>query len=264
MLNIFLFIGYPKFRKGEFMKRLLAYVMFVLFLVGGIYSSVQLAIPKTIKRATAEEVVEYQTEDNFPEELELCVIGNATKCFSPDSAKITAVIETLDMDISISKNKNFEIFEKVLEALKDAQIDETQIVLDSFSSYPSYDYNAGRTLIGYYSTTVFTFNVDNLDGIKTCIDTILEEGVTSIRNINYQLSNIDEVYQDVLLMAIDNAKTKAEKVTGGQEFSIKGIKEEYVYSCSSLYKTYSETLENSDTLIGDIEVSAKVIVEFGI
>lgn len=245
------------------MKRFLSLSLLTLLLVGGACGMTMSLKPKIIDKASAEEVVEYQAGEDSLEGLELCVIGNATKNVSPDSATITAVIETLDMDISKSKDANFEIFDNVLAALKEAGVDENKIVLDSFTSYPSYDYNAGKTLIGYYSITTFTFDVDNLDNIKTYIDTITEKGVTSIRNINYQLSNMDEVYQDVLLMAIDNAKAKAEKVTGGQELNVKGIKEEYVYSCSTLYRAYSDSLENN-ALVGNIEVSAKVTVEFEI
>ena len=245
------------------MKRILSLSLLTLLLVGGACGMTMSLKPKIIDKASAEEVVEYQAEEDSLEGIELCVIGNATKNVSPDSATITAVIETLDMDISKSKDANFEIFDNVLAALKEAGVDENKIVLDSFTSYPSYDYNTGKTLIGYYSITTFTFDVDNLDNIKTYIDTITEKGVTSIRNINYQLSNMDEVYQDVLLMAIDNAKAKAEKVTGGQELIVKGIKEEYVYSCSTLYRAYSDSLENN-ALVGNIEVSAKVTVEFEI
>lgn len=246
---------------GGIMKRFLSLSLLALLLAGGAFGMTMSLKPMIIDKARAEEIIEYQTEES--EELQLCVIGNASKKVSPDSAKITAVIETLDMDMSKSKDDNFEIFDKVLASLKDGGIDENKIVLESFTSYPSYDYNAGKTLIGYYAITTFTFDVENLDNIKTYIDTITKKGVTSIRNITYQLSNIDEIYQDVLLMAIDNAKAKAEKVTGGQSLSIKGIKEEYVYSCSTLYRTYSESLENN-ALAGSIEVSAKVTVEFEI
>lgn len=193
------------------------------------------------------------------ERMELCIIGNASKSVSPDYAKITAVIETLDSDMVKSKDTNFEIFEKVLKALKDKGIAEEDIVLDSYTSYPSYDYSMGKSLVGYYTLTTFTFNVDNLDNIKSFVDTATENGVTSIRNINYELSNMDEVYQEVLMMAIDNAKAKAEKISGG-EVTIKSVKEEYVYSCTSLYRTYAENI--SQSLVGCIDIEARVSVEF--
>lgn len=193
------------------------------------------------------------------ETMNLCVIGNASKSVSPDSAKVTAVIETLDSVMATSKDKNFETFEKVLQALKDSGLGDDDITVESYTSYPSYDYTSGKSLIGYYTITTFSFCVDNLDKIKEYIDTATEAGVTSIRNINYQLSNMDEVYQEVLLSAIENAKQKAEKIHGG-EVTIKSVKEEYVYSCTSLYRTYSENISNA--LMGSIDVEARVTVEF--
>lgn len=91
------------------------------------------------------------------------------------------------------------------------------------------------------------------------VDIVTENGATSIRNIQYCCSNLDEIYEEVLMMAIDNAKAKAEKIGGGQ-LQIKSVKEEYVYSCSSLYRTYAENISNS--LVGSIEVEARVNVEF--
>lgn len=193
------------------------------------------------------------------EKMELCIIGKASKNVSPDSAKVTAVIETLDSDIVKSKDNNFQAFDKVVNALKGAGLSDDKIVMDSFVSYPSYDYNGGKSLTGYYTITTISFDVDNIEKIKNLVDIVTENGATSIRNIQYCCSNLDEVYEEVLMMAIDNAKAKAEKIGGGQ-LQIKSVKEEYVYSCSSLYRTYAENVSNS--LVGSIEVEARVNVEF--
>ena len=193
------------------------------------------------------------------EKMELCIIGKASKNVSPDSAKVTAVIETLDSDIVKSKDNNFQAFDKVVNALKVAGLSDDKIVMDSFVSYPSYDYNGGKSLTGYYTITTISFDVDNIEEIKNLVDIVTENGATSIRNIQYCSSNLDEIYEEVLMMAIDNAKAKAEKIGGGQ-LQIKSVKEEYVYSCSSLYRTYAENVSNS--LVGSIEVEARVNVEF--
>ena len=208
------------------------------------------------KRFTEEEIAE---QEESQQAMELCVVGTASKSVSPDCAKITAVIETLDSDIVKSKDNNFQIFDKVVSALKTAGLSEDKIVLDSFISYPNYDYSSGKSLTGYYTITTITFDVDNIEDIKSLVDSAVENGVTSIRNIQYCCSNMDEVYQEVLMMAIENAKEKAEKI-GGTEMQVKSVKEEYVYSCSSLYRTYAENISNA--LVGSIDVQARVNVEF--
>lgn len=59
-------------------------------------------------------------------------------------------------------------------------------------------------------------------------------------------------------MAINNAKEKA-KAIGGESLTLKEIKEESVYSSSTLYRTYSE---NAPQMIGEITISAKVVAVF--
>lgn len=79
--------------------------------------------------------------------------------------------------------------------------------------------------------------------------------------MTYKVSNIDDIYADVLLSALENAKAKAQKVSGRNDLQVKSIKEEYVYSCTSLYKSYTDGL-GDNSMIGNVNVQAKVSVEF--
>ena len=245
----------------------------ILILAGGVGLSSAPKNPiiaKKLADSYAEEIVEYSSDSeevessnqlNTEENLNLCIIGNASESVAPDSASITAVIETLDLDIKKSKDSNFEIFDKIVDGLEKAGITKENIVVDSYTSYPSYDYSSGRNLIGYYSVTAFSFDVDNLNNLKNFIDVAMENGATSIRNVVYKISNIEEVYSNVMLSALENAKTKAQKISNRDDLQIKSIKEEYVYSCASLYKTYNEGL-NDNSMVGNVDVQARVVVEF--
>ena len=61
-------------------------------------------------------------EQDFCDEMCICIIGNAKKSLTPDSAVVTAIIETLDADIKNAKDKNFQQFNNVLAALNDSGI----------------------------------------------------------------------------------------------------------------------------------------------
>lgn len=189
---------------------------------------------------------------------ELTLTGSASISIAPDCAKISAEIQTLDMDKVKSKDDNFEIFENVLQALEENGIERDEVTLDCFYSYASYDYGNGKSLLGHYTTTDFSFSVKTLDEIKKYVDILTESGTTSIKNITYSASNYDEKYTEALQMAINNAKEKA-KAIGGESLTLKEIKEESVYSSSTLYRTYSE---NAPQMIGEITISAKVVAVF--
>lgn len=189
------------------------------------------------------------------------VIGNATSSMKPDKAYVSVQIETLDSDMKKSKDDNFAFFDKITNLLKENGLNDSDIVFDSFYSYPSYDYSGTRTLNGYYCQTTLTFAVNDLENLQNLISIVSENGITKVSNIRYEVSTKDQVYSDVMLKALENAKEKAKNLTGKEDLSIKSIKEESVYSSSCLYKNYYEGANIADFL-GDIEVEARVVVEF--
>lgn len=189
------------------------------------------------------------------------VIGNATSSMKPDKAYVSVQIETLDSDMKKSKDDNFALFDKITNLLKENGLNDSDIVFDSFYSYPSYDYSGTRTLNGYYCQTTLTFAVNDLENLQNLISIVSENGITKVSNIRYEISTKDQVYSEVMLKALENAKEKAKNLTGKEDLSIKSIKEESVYSSSCLYKNYYEGANIADFL-GDIEVEARVVVEF--
>ena len=189
------------------------------------------------------------------------VIGNATSSMKPDKAYVSVQIETLDSDMKKSKDDNFALFDKITNLLKENGLNDSDIVFDSFYSYPNYDYSGTRTLNGYYCQTTMTFAVSNLENLQNLISIVSENGITKVSNIRYEISTKDQVYSEVMLKALENAKEKAKILTGKEDLSIKSIKEESVYSSSCLYKNYYEGANIADFL-GDIEVEARVVVEF--
>lgn len=199
--------------------------------------------------------------DESQQDYCVTVIGNATTSMKPDKAYVTVQIETLDSDMTKSKDDNFALFDKITGALKDNGLNDSDIVFDSFYSYPNYDYSGIRTLNGYYCQTTMTFAVSNLENLQNLISVVSENGITKVSNIRYEVSTKDQVYSDVMLKALENAKEKAKSLTGKEDLSIKSIKEESVYSSSCLYKNYYEGANIADFL-GDIEVEARVVVEF--
>lgn len=201
--------------------------------------------------------MEISADDKTPT---ISVIGEACTEMSPDRAKICASIETLSSDINDAKDKNFEILNCTIDKLSQMGIPKEEIVTTHFSAYPNYDYSCNRSITGYYATTHFTFQVENLNDIKEYVSAICDCGVTSIKNINYEVSNYQEVYNQTMLSALENAKAKASELTGRSDMQVLEIKEEYVYCCSNLYREYSEAMVEND-LVGKIQITAKLKVE---
>lgn len=204
-------------------------------------------------------IVEYNSEEE--DYASICVIGNANLNLSPDSAQICVKIEKLDEEITNSKTQCFETFERAVEELKKAEIGEDEICLNYFNCYPEYNFESGRRLTGYFSDISFCVNVKSLDNINNVVNSLLESGVTSIYEINYQVSDLENAYSQALSQALENAKTKASKLLGKEDLKIVRINEERIYTSNNMYRSYAEQYSTSP-LIGKINIEARVVVEF--
>lgn len=197
---------------------------------------------------------------NYDQESEddvfVSVIGNGKTEVSPDCAYIYANIETFDSDQTSSREKNLEIFQKVANILKDKNIDKDDIVLQYFSSFnrPS---NSGNC---YHTTSNFNVKLCDLTSLKTICDLLLENGVTSISNINYEISTLEEIYSQTLVKAIENAKEKAQKILNKTDLNVVKIKEECIYSCDNLYRNYSD-FADGENYVGKLQIEARVLVD---
>ncbi|MCI8555522.1 MAG: SIMPL domain-containing protein [Clostridia bacterium] len=280
--------------KGKRIALSAVIIMLVCLLVVGGVSSAYRKRPIEVKEFSNAQVIEYESEEEILETAEeetkevggeiiegeeeslpnvktdlseqinkvsICVYGNSKVSLSPDRAKISARIETLDGEMAKAKEANFATFDKVIAALKEIGIEEEQIVLKHFNCHPNYDYDYGRNIIGYYSTITFDVKLDGLDKVKECASVLTENGVTNISDVIYEVSNLDEEYNNALMAAVENSKEKAAKVLGRNDLKIVSVKEEYVYSCNSLYRNYMDDMSASD-LIGKLEIEARVLVEF--
>lgn len=200
--------------------------------------------------------VEYSDD----EDVSICVFGKAHVSVVPDCAVIFARIETLDNDISLSKENNFNAFERVASAVEEKGLAKENVKLEFFGCQPSYDYSSGKSLNGYYSTTTFSVSLPEIDSLGEYLDILTQNGVTAIDNISYKVSNLDEQYNLTLSAAVENAKAKAEKLAG-EGLNLVRVKEECVYCCNNLMRQYSEGVAPTDYL-GKVEIEAQVMAVF--
>lgn len=189
---------------------------------------------------------------------EISVIGEHTQKLSPDMAKISATITQADMDLELAKNKTFEIYSQVKNAMKSNE-NFSKINLSYFTTFPNFDYSQGKTLTGYNSALSFEFDVDGLENIQNAINTLIDNGVKHINNISYQVKDYSNQYNEVLQLAIDNAIEKAKILLQKDDVVIKKIIEQETYNTCYMCRAYFEEGNDFDT---QIEISARVNVVF--
>ncbi len=188
------------------------------------------------------------------------VVGEASLELTPDRATIHLSIENVDKDVSQAQAKTFALFDDAVKALKEVGVSEESIVVESYNSYPSYDYSCGKSLLGYYSNLSFTFSVDSLENLKESIDSVTSQGVC-VQNICYEASNEKESYNEALSKALEEARIKAENLLGRNDLTLTNIEEESVYYSSSLYRCYDASPAHED-LVGKVTIRARIKAQF--
>ena len=214
------------------------------------------------KLAFAEEVVEYEGETEAKEESArtfVCVEGKSVLSVSPDRAKICGMIEVVSSDLSQCKNAGMDRLDEVFSALKKGGVSEENLCLQSFRCTPSYDFSAGKTLVGYVASASFCVEVSDLDKVQKYVDIMVEKGTTCICDICYEVSNMEEEYQTALSQAFENAREKASALLGSDNVQLVRIAEEHTFAPYSLCRSCEAM---GGQYVGKIDITARVKAVF--
>ncbi len=185
--------------------------------------------------------------------------GKTKKEYEADNASVSFTVSSLDLDKKVSRDKNAEITNKIVQGLETLGIKRDKISYSYSSCYMTRE-GFKNNLMGLKTTTNLSVQVDNLENLMDVINSITENG-GEVNSINFKVSDFENKYNEVLNSAISMAKSKADEVLG-RETTIKGIKEEYIYSCDTKYQTYVEGL-SSDFFNSKITIEAQVEIIAG-
>jgi len=163
----------------------------------------------------------------------LSVTGMATTSVEPDLLTVRFGIEIQEPTAQQALEKNSEMMNKVILALKSVGISESEISTSSLDIYPVYEYVNDeflgiqtRDLVGYKVSNILSVETENLDLAATIIDHGVEAGVNRVDSVYYNLSPQRqlELKDDLLEKAIENAKSKAGKALAPLDHSVIGVK----------------------------------------
>ncbi len=256
-----------------FKKIIILNLAIILILAGLVqlqYAPKEPIIAKKMNYADAEEIIEYannEVENSASLEIEnnsnidrICVSGHACQEIEPDFAKITILVKTFENKADETKLTNNNSIETIKEELAKIGIEENKIIVENFVTYPFFEFGIRNHEYSFSSITTLSVQVEDLSKLGETISLLKNSAQCKISNIIYDVSDIENVYSNVLEDALNNAKEKAEKLSGRNDLKIKCLKEENVYNFTSVYKVYYEGIENSlNSQHVKIEAKVKVI-----
>ena len=147
------------------------------------------------------------------------VQGEATIKASPDQAQITFGVETEGSTSAEALNRNSELMNKVIAALKQAGIQDKDIQTQNVSVYPNYrhsgpvDQEGVPAISGYLASNQVSVLTNRLDQISSLIDKAVQAGANQMHGISFSVANTEAVYHQALEEALDVARGRAERLS---------------------------------------------------
>jgi hypothetical protein len=153
-------------------------------------------------------------DETKPETPILTVSETGTMAHAPDTAFVMFGVDTSAKSLAEAQKRNSALISKVMDRLRDLQIDKERIQTSSFTVSPRYRPLPNRPtealptppeIIGYIVSNMVTVEIRALDKVGTVIEEVLKAGANSFQGLHWGLR--DE--QPVRLSALKQAATKA-------------------------------------------------------
>jgi len=152
------------------------------------------------------------------EQWQVTVSGTGKISYAPDIANVR-------LGVQIDKSQNAEIaladlnskISKAMDAIKKIGIAEEDIQTQNYSIFPQYDYAEDISkFVGYNANQQLIVKVKNLAKDANLVSKIISEstkaGVNQITGITFDVSRLEELKQEARLVAIADAKKKAQSI----------------------------------------------------
>ncbi|MFD3447884.1 SIMPL domain-containing protein [Microbacteriaceae bacterium 4G12] len=190
----------------------------------------------------------------FPEyrlqhDSKLAVQGEGIIKVKPDVVSLTIGVMTENENVKAAQEENATRTNALLAALKNLQIEDSDIRTLSYTITPIQEYVDGKPhLRGYRVEHLYDINVLNVQKAGEVYEAALQAGANIARNLSFRVSNAHMYYKQALTQAIHHAQEKARIVgnTLGVTMNLVpvSIKEEQTVSPheSIAYESFAKTV----------------------
>ncbi len=141
---------------------------------------------------------------------QVSVTGLGEVSAKPDSARVNLSVKSVRRESTAAKDEVDTRVNAFLEALDDLGFAEDDITAGTLRTNPRYDYRSGEQVFaGYQASRVLTVMVKDLEDLEGLLDTALAQGIDSVNQIEYQVSDPSALERRARELAIEHSKQQA-------------------------------------------------------
>lgn len=153
----------------------------------------------------------------------------------PDIAAISFSIVTEASTSKVAQDQNSEKSKKIVEFLKNQNIEDKNIKTTGYNVYPQYSYprpllrqgfegqalapesypeyyDSNPKITGYQVSQSFEVKIRDLEKVSAVLDGLVTTGANQVNNLGFKVDNEEELKEQARELAIKDAKEKANKL----------------------------------------------------
>ena len=154
-----------------------------------------------------------QQSQAYDDRPKITVSGESIVNVEPDKVVIALGIETWDLEIMEAKEKNNEIMNRTLTAIRELGVPQKEIQTDHLSIEPRYKDNYEKEdFIGFFVRNSLVVTLDKMNTIEELVTKALQSGVNYIHGVDFQTTEFKKYREQARELALKAAKEKADKM----------------------------------------------------
>jgi len=144
----------------------------------------------------------------------ITVTGYGEAKAKPDVAYLSVGVSTEAKNAGAAAGENARKTDSVIAALTRTGVPKADIETQRYSVEPNYQYPSTgvRTLVGYIVSNTVKVTLRDLAKVGQVIDAGLAAGANNVQGVQFALQNTDQISQQALAKAVQNAQAKAEVI----------------------------------------------------
>ena len=208
----------------------------------------------------------------------ISVIGTGTVLAQPDIVQMVITLSDLAETTKMAQDEVNKMVRQALTILKDAGIEDKNIMTASLNFRSEYEYTNRRVLIGQRAEQSLTFSVDDINNnserVSEIIDRLIQINGIELNQINFSVKNNTDYFIKSRELAFQKAVEKANQyaeLSNLKIIKVLKISEEGNQQISPIYNRflnnrveYEATADQSSTIVpmGELEITTRIFVEF--
>lgn len=162
---------------------------------------------------------------------EVSITGTGKVPYTPDEALVTLGVHVDTAPTAQGALSTLSMnMERIIPAIKELGIPEENISTQSYNLYPQYYYPENRPAVisGYTADQQLNVKLTGDEGVsqdlvEKVIETASAAGANQIMGISFSVSNVEDLHQQALLLAIEDAKGRAQETADAAGVRLKKV-----------------------------------------